>query len=260
MNYYMNEYSLRGQFGDVNEFFDSLRNYTFPILDKIKKEEEGIIWKKDSFWNCKVCQDCTLKEIQPSKNERDAYMAKLKSSLRDLYWNPPYWSEGETSPADIVEYGFDEDYRENFTNQNCFTEAWKHEGRIISFLHPCYQIDFLSLIVSDNDGRYTIELDNIYSIDWWKQAPEIKKWRMGDKYLVEVRGKEIKYHPPHFHVSSADYQAVFQLKTGQLFRGSKDSMPPNFLQDVKRWYEEHKTELEESWNLLHAPITYKTKS
>ena len=32
MDYYLNEYSLRGQFASVEDFFESLRNYTFPIL------------------------------------------------------------------------------------------------------------------------------------------------------------------------------------------------------------------------------------
>ena len=39
MDYYLNEYSLRGQFASVEDFFESLRNYTFPILNKIKDDE-----------------------------------------------------------------------------------------------------------------------------------------------------------------------------------------------------------------------------
>ena len=49
MDYYLNEYSLRGQFASVEDFFESLRNYTFPILNKIKDKNENIIWKKDTF-------------------------------------------------------------------------------------------------------------------------------------------------------------------------------------------------------------------
>lgn len=258
MNYYINEYSLRGQFCNINEFFDTLRKYTLPVLAKVKSEEGSIIWKKDTLWNCKVCQNCTLREIQPNRNERDPELTKLKLSLREMYWNPPLWSENEINSENVLEYRFDEEYRGKFTVQNCFTEAWKNEGRIISFLHPCYQMDILAFIASVNGEKYTLELDNIYSIKWWEQSPEIKKWIIDDIYLVEVRGKEFEYHPPHFHVSSSDYQAVFHLKTGEFFRGSKEGMPSNFLRDVKRWYEEHKTELEDSWNLLHSPITYKT--
>ena len=80
------------------------------------------------------------------------------------------------------------------------------------------------------------------------------------KYLVEIRGKEFEYHPPHFHVSCSKYQAVFHLNTGKFYIGSKEGMPPDFERDVKRWYDENKTELEQAWNLLHPPITYNIKS
>lgn len=50
MDYYLNEYSLRGQFASVEDFFESLRNYTFPILNKIKDKNENIIWKLMFFW------------------------------------------------------------------------------------------------------------------------------------------------------------------------------------------------------------------
>lgn len=259
MNYYMNEYSLRGQFNDVNEFFDSLRKYTFPVLDRVKKEEGSLVWKKDTLWNCRVCHDYTLREIQPGKNERNPEMVKLKIALRELYWNKPMWSDCEGSSADISEYGFDKEYRSRFSPQNCFIEAWKNEGRIISFLHPCYQRDILPFIIVIDENSYNIELDNIYSIKWWEKSPEIRKWKIDDKYLVEVRGKEFEYHPPHFHVSCPEYQAVFQLSTGEFYRGSKEGMPTNFKRDVKRWYDENKTELEQAWNLLHPSITYNTE-
>ena len=46
MNYYVNEYSLRGQFNNMNDFFDSLRVYTLPVIHKVEAEEGSIIWKK----------------------------------------------------------------------------------------------------------------------------------------------------------------------------------------------------------------------
>lgn len=39
MNYVMNDFSLRGQFEDVETFFDSIRAYTGPVLKKIEAEK-----------------------------------------------------------------------------------------------------------------------------------------------------------------------------------------------------------------------------
>ncbi len=164
----MNEYSLRGQFDNEYKFFDSLREYTLPALEKVK-EEEG------------------------------------------------------------------------------------KEGRIISFSHEAYKAEQLPLTAFIGEERYDAELDNIWSSEWWKQAPEIRKWVINDKYFVEIRAKEYEYHSPHFHVSSPEYQAVFRLSTGEFQTGSKDR---DLLHAVKKWYEEHKAELEQAWNLLHPTITY----
>lgn len=198
-------------------------------------------------------------EIRPHRNERNPELTKLKLSLMELYCKPILWSEDENNPDDTFEYGFDETYRSNFVSQNCFTEAWRHEGRIISFLHPAYKTDHLQLTVYIDEKKYDSEIDNVYCINWWEQAPEIKKWMINNKYSVEIRGKEFEYHPPHFHVSSSEYQAVFRLNTGEFYTGSKDGMPSNFLRDVKRWYDENKMELEQVWNLLHPSITYNAK-
>lgn len=49
MDYYLNEYSLRGQFKNTDKFMESLRKSTLPVLDKIKDENESILWKKILF-------------------------------------------------------------------------------------------------------------------------------------------------------------------------------------------------------------------
>ncbi|MCM1174998.1 MAG: DUF4160 domain-containing protein [Blautia sp.] len=212
------------------------------------------------MWSCEVCQDCILREIHPRRNERNPELTKLKLLLVELYSKPELWSEDENNPEETFEYGFDEDYRENFMLQNCFTEAWRNEGRIISFLHPAYKTNLLPFTAFTDEERYDIELDNIYSVSWWERSPEIRKWLIGDRYSVEIRGKEFEYHPPHFHVSCSGYQAVFHLDTGEFYKGNKVKMPPDFLRDIKKWYNENKAELGQAWNLLHPPVTYNMKS
>lgn len=256
MDYYVNEYSLRGQFKDTNDFFESLRTYTLPVFKNIKNEKGSIIWKKDTLWNCEVCPEKTLYDMQPSRRERSAELTKLKIFLRELYCSEPLWSDEQSDTEENVKYHFDEEYRDNFTHKNCFTEAWKHEGRIISFLHPEYKEYILPISVIHQEKEKIIELDNIYNIEWWKNCPITKKWPICGKYIAEIRGKEFDYHPPHFHVLSPDYDAVFHLKTGDFYVGSKESIPPNLIHEVKEWYSTHKNELEAAWNSLHQPITY----
>ena len=95
MNYVMNDFSLRGQFKDMESFLDSIRNNIKPILRKVEAEEDGTIWKKDTFWQLEVCNGITLQdfsrrmaEIMP--NTRRAELPYLKQKLMKLYAQTPY--------------------------------------------------------------------------------------------------------------------------------------------------------------------------
>lgn len=256
MDYYINEYSLRGQFEGPYDFFESLRTHTIPVLDKVKKEKDSVIWKSAVLWKCEVCEGVSLNAIPSAKNERGAELTKMKMLLRDLYSREPFWFEDALNEGYVLEYGFDLPHRDFFSNTNCFTNAWRSEGRVLSFRHPEYVDVILPLTVIHGDDELQIELDNIHSVDWWKKCPEIKRWRFGGRYTIEVRGKEFEYHPPHFHASISDYQAAFHLKTGEFYIGSGEKAPMNFIKDINEWYAEHKEELEEAWSSLHPPVAY----
>lgn len=56
MEYVINDFSLRGQFANEDAFYDSIGKYTLPVLKKIEKEKDSIIWKKDTLWT-EVCPE-----------------------------------------------------------------------------------------------------------------------------------------------------------------------------------------------------------
>ena len=60
MDYYINEYSLRGQFRDLDDFFASLREDTLPVMRRIEDNKENIIWKKDTLWQAEICNGIVL--------------------------------------------------------------------------------------------------------------------------------------------------------------------------------------------------------
>lgn len=63
MDYYLNEYSLRGQFKNTDEFIETLRTSTLPVLKRIKDEKESIVWRKDIFWNLEICNGIIISNI-----------------------------------------------------------------------------------------------------------------------------------------------------------------------------------------------------
>ena len=87
----MNEYSLRGQFKNIDEFIETLRTSTLPALNKIQDEKGSILWKKDTFWELEICNGITILNIPQKRNERNMEVTALKSKLRQLCTEKPHW-------------------------------------------------------------------------------------------------------------------------------------------------------------------------
>ena len=251
MDYYINEYSLRGQFRDLDDFFASLREDTLPVMRRIEDNKENIIWKKDTLWQAEICNGIILGRIPQTKNERSGEYAAFRIKLIKLANQAPFWSADGSSDVRIREYKFDMEYRDRFEKENCFSKALETEGRIISFRHKEYESLRLPLIVEMNNTTEECCLDNLCREQWWQHAPEIKTWHIGDKYLVEVRANEFSYHPPHFHATANEYAAVFRLSDGKVYRTGCNKWQPKMLAEIKEWYEIHSEELKEAWSNLH---------
>jgi hypothetical protein len=251
MNYYINEYSLRGQFRDVDDFLDSLRRYTLPVLKKIGDDKGNVIWKKDDLWNAKICNNIALNNIPAKRNERSPERAILINRLIKLAYEKPHWNDQDECGIIVKEYRFDEEYREYFHRTNCFIKGLYDEGRIISFFHNSYKNNDLEIVIERENKEIKCLLENIYSIDWWKIETKIQTWYIDKKYKVEIRAKEFNYHPPHFHVSYNEYAAVFTLKSGNLYKCGKKELLQKDLNDIYNWYKDNKNELVNAWNNLH---------
>lgn len=251
MNYFINEYSLRGQFSDIDDFFLSLREYTMPVLKRLETNCDNIIIKKDTFWQSEICHGITLNNIPIKRNERSPEKAALQMKLIKLINQNPYWSEEEVCDFEVKEYGFDKLYSLYFSNVNCFTKGIQYDGNIISFLHPEYKIDKLGIIINKNGKEFRCNLDNIFSDEWWRTPPLIQTWRIENKYILEIRANEFDFHPPHFHVTFKEYAAVFRLSDGQLYTSGRTGMPKNILDVVGQWYKDNKDLLITAWNTLH---------
>lgn len=258
MEYFLNEYSLRGQFRNTDDFFESLRLQTIPVIDKIQKEAGSVIIKKDTFWQLEVCNGIRLNEIPNRKNERSGEMFAFKRRLINIVKSEPFWHIEEQDGIGAVEYKFDEEYRDNFEPQNCFVKAFAAEGRIVSFKHAEYGSDKLTIAIKKEDKLFDYELDNITDTAWWIKAPKIATWHVDEKYLVEVRAKEFDYHPPHFHVSCNDGSAVYTLSTGKLYKGGK-KLPADMDKHIKKWYIANRDELNKAWDSLHGKDAVKKK-
>lgn len=254
MNYYINEYSLRGQFQSIDDFFSSFRRCTLPVLRKIEEDNANVIIKKDTFWASKICGEIALNAIPIKKNERTAEKATLQVKLMKLMGSNPFWSEDVATDVNVLQYSFDVQYRANFSKENCFKRAIHEDGRLLSFEHDEYKESKLNLIVGHEENSCECTLDNIFESNWWKSAPDIKTWLINELYKVEVRANELSYHPPHFHVSCTHFDAVYSINAGEFYKCGSGKLPVGVNKEIVEWYHENHAELKDAWEKLHTPI------
>lgn len=127
----------------------------------------------------------------------------------------------------------------------------------MSFRHTEYQDGYLRITVKTDDNEYDCDLCNITKVSWWDKAPQIKTWYIGNKYHIEVRANEFDYHPPHFHVSCGEVNAVYKLKDGELYKSGNKKLPPGMADDIRSFYSNKKDELVCAWELLHGITDWK---
>ncbi len=260
MDYVMNDFSLRGQFEDVETFFDSIRAYTGPVLKKIEAEKDGLIWKKETFWQQEVCNGITLQDLNKrmatlAPNMRREELTYLKQKLIKLYAQNPHWSEAEDPEILAVRYDFDPEMSNAFPTMNCFIKAYQLNGHMISFEHGEYPNGKLVFWIERNGEEARCELENLRDVTWWDEETSIRKWpRIAGLYRVEVRAHEVDRHCPHFHVTYNEYSASFAIESGEVLEMGKEEMPSAMRSTIRKWYADHTGELKAAWDLLHKPI------
>lgn len=251
MDYYLNEYSLQGQFSNEDEFLKSIRENTIPVIKKIGEEDGSILYKKDTFWSLNVCEGRCLQDIQYSKRKRSPEIAILKQFIQKNIIAKPYccWDNVDYGLLYKVDGGKEQLIEEE---RNSFILAIDTEGKIVSFEHPDYKANLLHFLLKDDEKCYDLEIDNIWNSSWWKLPPaKVQSWMISAKYRVEVRSREFEHHAPHFHVLCSDYAAVFSLKDCGILAKS-EKLPGGMIKEVNEWFEEHKDMLRAAWVALHG--------
>ena len=73
--------------------------------------------------------------------------------------------------------------------------------------------------------------------------PEISRF-----YGIIIRMFFNDHNPPHFHIEYQDYEAVISIEDGTV----NGNMPRRALKLVFEWFDLHKDELLENWELAHT--------
>lgn len=256
MEYVINNYSLHGQFPNKEAFWESLHNYTMPVMNRILKDNDFIIWKANTLWSKYTYDNKTLYDalLEKTKNVGYPEIPSYKSKLLKLLQAHPFLEEDYDNNVRIVKYLFDEEIIPE--EKDCFSIAIHREAPVVSFEDEIFKKDKLEVELTVEGKRLYCDIKNIYSIDCWTTVTRVKNYRINDVYVVQVRANEFEFHPPHFHFcygnrKSPGYkEAMIKILNCEFYQNeSRFSASEKRL--IKDFYNNNREELIQSWNELH---------
>lgn len=152
MEILINEMSLKGQFGSVDEFISDGLKPLILLLSQIDSSRD-VILKKYDFYDCKVTSTVTLHQLFKGSYSRTCdEIRKVKSQLSVLL-DKPYWQDSQKHKRP-------DDYQFNGADifDSSLAESCERDKVVISFICTDYNTAKLEVI----KNSININVDNLY--------------------------------------------------------------------------------------------------
>ena len=139
----LNDYSIDGQFQTVDEFVDSLFEYTLPLLDCLSKYKIELIKSYTTTYERKITYEYTLYDLL-TKVSFSGFpeTQKLKILLSQMS-DQPYWEENVKTDCQAVYLC--ETISDFGKNANCITEALERDKLLVSFVNERHNYKHLNI-------------------------------------------------------------------------------------------------------------------
>jgi hypothetical protein len=151
MGIIINEFSLTGQFNNINNFYNNLKDI-LVIIRSINNYKINVL-KSTNFSNLQVTQNLFFSDLLNSKDDE---LRGLKSEISKFIFDP-FW---ESSPK----HNCNDSYTCSFTNLTCMyglAEAVENVKTIISFDHENFNVSEIEI----NKNGIPFLINNIYDLD-----------------------------------------------------------------------------------------------
>ena len=119
---------MDGQFQSLEEFSDYFVKVLRPLLDVVVEKEIPFL-KKSDIYERRVTETERLQDLMRMAN--NPAISMLKQYIIKMAYCEPYWDTGAQEYADDRKY----EYPFQAEEPNCFTEALRRKGCLLSFSH-----------------------------------------------------------------------------------------------------------------------------
>lgn len=147
MEILLNELSLEGQYGSVEEFCEDALLKIVKIFKELK-DDEDLVFKKYEFYSYKVTSELSIHDVLTGPLSRTYDVLRRLKLFLHSFFKEPYWEND--SQQKECDYIFEDDK----INTTSIAEAYERDRMIISFKHHRFLMD--SLEVNGGDGVRSI--------------------------------------------------------------------------------------------------------
>lgn len=168
MKIILNDCSVIGQFGTVDEFAVYVVNHLKPIFELIF-DVKALFYSKQDMYDHKITNEKTLNDLF-IEGTGDPVITVLKQFIQKLAFQKPYWDQ-EIMTDQEIHY----EYSAQVEEPNCFTEAIERGTALLSFPNAGYDGQFFACkrekdevkilnIMDAEDWLHTYLMDGIQNI------------------------------------------------------------------------------------------------
>lgn len=149
MEVVLNDYAIDSQFPCVEDFVDSLVEYTFPALEFLR-DKSSILLKSYETYSRKITEEDTIYSFLQSQKFRGFSEAQKLRNLLGALSTEPYWEEDSKTEKDAT---YSCEYAGTFCGEepNCFSEALERDGVMLSLEHLNFQRDTFGIAKNEKE-------------------------------------------------------------------------------------------------------------
>lgn len=246
MELILNDFSLSGQYSNVDEFADDVSDNMLPLLVLADKKEYPLFKKQDAY-NLPVCYQTTLKDVFTKYGSKYPDISKFKSLLNRVLWKEePFWDQNPKT-----------DLTAEFELQvpNCMSETFYRKGILISFVKSKFNQDTIFLVVNKINEKIPNATTSEKLIERLIEVKEIS-FPHDTRFKFAIHCEDnMNHHKPHFHITNGIVSSIVQIS--DFDSAEKAVVIHRELIDGVNLAKKYKQDLIDIWNSLNPHKLYK---
>ena len=248
MDLLLNDFSLIGQYSDVNSFVKELRVNILPCLELAQDTELSFLLKSHAVCDLKVTSNKTVRSILKHKKNSFPEIALVLDKYGKAFLKGPFWEDNIISPQQPA---------------NCLDEAFYRNGILLSFIpNTEYDKDFVANLIQKKTEKIpnaTTTNQLLKALDYTgiiKIECNFSLVGSNRVFMIHTGQSEDNHKEQHFHIKSENgtKKTTVSLKTFDLLVDKRfyAEQMDEFRKDIKLAKTEiNQKKLKRLWNYLH---------